>query len=143
MLKLRTLIIFLILLAHFGYSQKPGIYKKVYYFYDSENVLKKHPSNWGIIYGTSKPIRYRGLGVWSEGLALYNLIYKQGDFVYTKPKSYLKTIHYFDSQWLKSEANLKNFWSPDNSMKIYLIEEIPNTDYLIFRRVDARLILPE
>ena len=66
------------------------------------------------------------------------------DSVFYKPKSFLNSIDYFDSEWLKKEENLDSFWLPAScwrcgglydTLEIYLIQPIENTDSLIFRQV--------
>jgi hypothetical protein len=65
------------------------------------------------------------------------------DTIFVKHKSVLDTINYFDSEWIKKETNLNEFWrsrmgggkSLFDSLEIYMIEPIEGTDSVIFRRV--------
>lgn len=62
------------------------------------------------------------------------------DAIFTKHKLFMDSILYFDSEWLKSEKNLQEFWGnklyglkPD-TLEIYMIEP-KGSDSLVIRRV--------
>ena len=151
MFNMNVLILLLILLPLSGYSKKPDIYKKVYYFYDEDKVFHKEESKGDIWFTIRKPHWFPPLlynpSVDSRFPTLYYLIYKKGDLVFAKHKSYLSKIEYFNSRWLNNETNLRYFWRlPEEDknhrgvLKIYMIEKIENTDSLLFRCVIRRVL---
>lgn len=72
------------------------------------------------------------------------------DSIFYKPKSYLQTIDYYDTKWLKNEVNLDSFWSSirpweggyRDTLAIFVIESVKNSDSLIFRQVHRWYVQP-
>jgi hypothetical protein len=72
------------------------------------------------------------------------------DTSFIKHRSALDTIIYFDSEWIKNEKNLYEFWDVDKDgsdknyfndpVLIYAIEPIEGTDSLLFRRVSRNYL---
>ena len=127
--------------------------KEVYYFYDTECVFKKAEGSSMIHYVTRIPV-YTSWGdsitfeISSKGYFLLHFMEHDNDTYpkdtsFSKPASFLNSIDYYDSEWLKKEENLKEFW-PDSLYKyggredtvlIYLIHPIPETDSIKLERV--------
>ena len=71
------------------------------------------------------------------------------DSVFFKHKSYLDKIDYFNTEWLKNEENLDSFWSSilptqgglKDTLNIFIIEPVKNSDSLIFKQVHRWYIL--
>ncbi|MCK5731216.1 MAG: hypothetical protein KAH68_09090, partial [Draconibacterium sp.] len=139
-------------------KQKP----EPFYIYDSEGVLKvhdfkdfltdEHLDSTIIRYIFEKSIKIpRCVDTFlvSTNYKRYFLEHylKYGDCVdtsFTKHKSHLSQIKYFDNKWLENEAELDSFWMPIrcwhcagiyDTAKIFLILPIENTDSVIIRQV--------
>ncbi|MDP3443919.1 MAG: hypothetical protein Q8T08_13770 [Ignavibacteria bacterium] len=125
--------------------------KNEFYIYDKDKVFKIDTSESMVTFSTSKPI----FTSWDDSTKFE--ISRKGYFlmhylsiggsnlkgtIFIKHKSFLDSIDYFDSSWLKDEDNLDWFWSnskykggfPD-SAKIFIIEPKQRTDSLIIRQV--------
>lgn len=153
--KVILIIALLLSIASCSEQKKPGDertkpadeQKDVYYFYDLGQEMRVNTGDGMILYSISVPvygsmqtvISYRG----------YMLDHHTkdsemcpADSFFVKPRSFLDSIQYYDSKWLRNENNLKKFWrSPEShskkdSLTIYVIEPYENTDSLIFRRVN-------
>lgn len=135
-------------------SGKPDtndVYKKVYYFYDEDHVLKKHQHVDVTIYAIITTVTMHPESKYSyKAGIMYQFNHFKEDTSFIKPKSFLKKIDYFDSEWLKKDSNLKYFWNIPNGsrtrsdrLKIYLIEKVENSDSLLFMRVNRSALRPE
>ena len=133
--------------------------KNEYFFYDKEGVLKIDTSNSQVSFSTTKPI----FTSWDDSVKFeisrkgYFLLHflsisssNLKDTIFIKHKSFLDSISYFDSSWLKDENNLDGFWEPVNcwrcggiydTIKIYYILPAMNSDSIIIRQVH-RFFLP-
>ena len=96
--------------------------------------------------------------VFIKGTCVYLLDYFKGDTIFKKNKSFLKSIRYFDEEWLKNDLNLQVFWNEatikkayrwrmdwgnyqyTDSSRIYFIQDIDNSDSLIIRKVNRDLL---
>ncbi|NPA36952.1 MAG: hypothetical protein GXO47_08900, partial [Chlorobi bacterium] len=65
------------------------------------------------------------------------------DTAYIKPKSFLKTINYYDDDWLSDTNNLFCFWGRYNhylfekdTLNIFLIKDIGKTDSVLIQKVN-------
>lgn len=126
--------------------------REVYYFYDAENVFNIAEGSKMIHYKISIPI----YASWGDSMTMeisnkgYFLLHFFGDYEglpqdtsFNKPASFLNSIDYFDSEWLKKEENLKTLWpdsmfehgGPEDTVEIYLIHPIPETDSIKLERV--------
>lgn len=126
--------------------------KNEFYFFDKEGVLKINTSESQISFSTTKPI----FTSWDDSakfeisrkgyFLLHNLSVSRSnlkDTNFIKHKSFLDSISYFDSSWLKDENNLDGFWNESNFIdgrlmdirKIYVIMPKLGTDSLIIRKV--------
>lgn len=119
---------------------------KTYFFYNSKAIFKcnlvSYDSVSFIDYGTGKEIfPKRSIeGGWKAyELRHYLKFGKYKDTSFVKHKSYIDSIEYYGTEWLKKEDNLDKFWKSSHgrfdSLKIYIFEPVKGTDSLIFRRV--------
>lgn len=124
----------------------------VYYIYDSENILKRQETESVRWYWQTIPV-YTS---WGDSMT-FEISKKQyvlmhfyeehdgypKDSACSKDKSFLKSINYYDSDWLKKEENLKQFWDysmyefggREDTLEIYLIHKIPDTDSIKLEQV--------
>ncbi|NOQ91746.1 MAG: hypothetical protein GQ552_03410 [Flavobacteriaceae bacterium] len=127
--------------------------KEVHYFYDTENVLKKAEGSSMIHYVTRIPV-YTSWGdsitfeISSKGYFLLHFMEHDNDTYlkdtsFSKPASFLNSIDYFDSEWLKKEENLNEFWDysmyeyggREDTLEIFIIHPILGTDSIKLERV--------
>ena len=154
------LFLILIFLSFFGCSKKPDLTKKVYYFYDDGKVFQKEKGKHMIRYVYRYPILedINDTFKYNQGICVFFLDYYEGDPVFAKQRSFLDSIQYNNADWLKKDSNLILFWrSVDNetsyqwrvdwesyykfdSLTIYYIEKIENSDSLLFRRVNRDVL---
>ncbi len=72
----------------------------------------------------------------------FELIYNMGlDTFFVKSKLYVDEIEIYDASFFDNTKDLNVFWgrhtnSKFDSVQIYVIEQIPNTDSIIFRKVN-------
>lgn len=131
---------------------------KVYYIYDTENIFKIDTIGSIISYSISKPI----YSSWDDSISFeiskkgYFLMHNQkinssvfSDTTIIKNESFLDSIKYFNSDWFKNEENLNRFWEiptyfndgKSDSLKIYFIKSMRNTDSISIKRVH-RFFIP-
>ena len=132
--------------------------EKVYYIYNSKLIFQKGEIDLDTIHYISYhshrilPFTPIGLHEIDKIGVTYSLNYylkwgKYKDTTFVKHKSYLDSIDFYGTEWLKNNDNVARFWRrssgyPD-SLKIYLFEPIPGSDSLIFRRVHRYFDHPE
>ena len=140
----------IILLCFIVWQCKPTITKaKTYYFYNAkelfhcDNIIVDNYSHY-LYYTTDKEIPPKDSASSERGYKVYELIHyykfsNYRDTSFIKPKSYLDSIAYYGTEWLKKEENLDKFWKTCSgrydSLKIFVVEPIEGSDSLIFRRV--------
>ena len=145
---------FLAALVMFGCNPK----KKVYYIYDNDKVFKVKESITTKFYSTSIPV-YTSWGdsitfeISRKGYFFIHFCSDENglkrDTSFNKPITFLESIDYYDSDWLKKEENLDHFWNDvfyksggrDDMLEIYLIHQIPGTDSIHMERVH-RFFMP-
>lgn len=142
----RNLIPFLILTLFF--SCNPDKDKKVYYVYDPQQVLSRYETNDWIVNSISIPV-FNSLGNIISYRVYYLFHFLTDDDGYSrdtsfrKPASFLKSINYYDSDWLLDEKNLNWFWPTsltkyggrEDTAMIFLIRSIPGTDSIQLEQV--------
>ena len=154
---------FLIFTVLWGCNRNPEIKEKVYYFYDSGMIFEKEQSDHMVRFVYKKPIIevLDDTLKYIRGTCVYGLVHYNGDEVFIKQKSFMDSIQYYDAEWLKNELNPHLFWQlTDNessirwrvdwgsfyrsdTLKIYYIENINNSDSLLFWRVNREVFNAE
>jgi len=144
---MRICLIFLLLVVVFCCSRPISEKNKIYYIYNSKSVFKSqeicHDTDNYLFFYTIKvyPARF---GLDSTASSSYILCHyfnhgRLKDSTFVKQISYLDSIDFYGTEWLKKKENLDEFWItsrgwPD-SIEIYLFEPIKGTDSLLFRKV--------
>ena len=131
------------------------------YFYNDNTVFKVYDNGTDSL-ALSHIILYEIQGTPIKRYILDTILiaidYKSYDFIHLadedtifyKSKSYLSKIDYSDTEWLKNEDNLSSFWSSirpweggrRDTLNIFVIESVKNTDSLIFRQVHRWYVQP-
>ncbi|WP_321368072.1 hypothetical protein [uncultured Draconibacterium sp.] len=123
-----------------------------YYVYDPEYELKKSEGSTMIFYKKSIPVytsRGDSMTFQISNIGYFLLHFKedssgnQRDTSFLKPITFLSSINYYNSEWLKNEENLKEFWPEylyesggmEDTLEIYLIHPIPGTDSIKLEQV--------
>jgi len=128
------------------------------YILDASHIMKKDMDENTTSYRTTIPV-YTS---WDDSITFeisrkgYFLFHfgndKDGykrDTSFSKPISFLDSIGYYDSEWLKKEENLDRFWHDvfyqtggrEDTLEIYLIRQIPGTDSIQLQQVH-RFFMP-
>lgn len=128
------------------------------YIYDSANAMKCDMNGNTIFYSMSIPV-YTSWGdsitfeISRKGYFFLHFCSDENglkrDTSFNKPITFLESIDYYDSDWLKKEENLDHFWNDvfyksggrDDMLEIYLIHQIPGTDSIHMERVH-RFFMP-
>ncbi len=128
------------------------------YIYDSANAMKCDMNGNTIFYSMSIPV-YTSWGdsitfeISRKGYFFIHFCSDENglkrDTSFNKPITFLESIDYYDSDWLKKEENLDHFWNDvfyksggrDDMLEIYLIHQIPGTDSIQMERVH-RFFMP-
>jgi len=152
--------IFIILLLGWKCSS-PQEKQNAVYFYNDNTVFKVYDNGTDSL-ALSHIILYEIQGTPIKRYILDTILiaidYKSYDFIHLadedtifyKSKSYLSKIDYSDTEWLKNEDNLSSFWSSirpweggrRDTLNIFVIESVKNTDSLIFRQVHRWYVQP-
>ena len=131
-----------------------------FYIYDKGKIFEMETSEHMIRFAYKNPIFAisKDMVVFIKGTCVYLLDYFKGDTIFKKNKSFLKSIHYFNEEWLKNDLNLQVFWNEaaikkathwrmdwgnyryTDSWRIYFIQDIDNSDSLIIRKVNRDLL---
>lgn len=152
---------FIALLLIIGlWSCKPSPKKeRIYYIYNSKSIFQvrevNHDSIHYVCYDAVRILDVipQGLNQSDKRAVTYSLHHhlkwgKYRDTSFIKHKTYLDSIEFYGTEWLKKNDNLDNFWEtvqsgwPD-TLKIYVFEPIKGSDSLIFKRVHRYFYCPD
>lgn len=141
---MKTLLIIFIFFSLLNCSRKsknpePFIPRSVYYIYDQERFFRRDA-------GPAPYFSYSKLmqDIYHEDRPwMYCLVRPRKNTTFFKKNvSYLDSIKYYDSKWLKN--NVGKLWALYNdSVKIYMIEKIEGTDSILFNPVMRATVLSE
>ncbi len=146
----RVLIVLLIFFVT-GCTGKRDKSRQVFYFYNDAGEFSKSQTKDGISFSMRQGWGYFDwndvpLPSMMKKRCTYYLNYFNGDTIFWKQKSYLDSIRYYDVYWMTSDSNLQDFWTKKrygssarkDTLEIYLIEKLANSDSVLFRRVQRR-----
>lgn len=159
-LKIQNYLLLLTTLFGFSMCSKFPDERKVYYFYDSNDLFQRKEettdSSYWLNYSIHVPAHYKdSFYLESVGIAymLDHSCKNSGcrDTSFIKHKIVLDTINCFNAEWIKNEKNLYAFWevkkhgrenlNAEDPLIIYAIESIKGTDSVIFRRVRRHYLM--
>ena len=120
--------------------------RPVFYFYNDIGEFEKSQTTDGMSFSMRQgkySIDWGNLPYPGKEPCIYSLYYFSGDMMFTKKKSYLDSIRHYDFYWIENDSNLQDFWIKKkygssrrkDTLEIYLIEKVANTDSILFRRV--------
>jgi hypothetical protein len=117
---------------------EPFIQRSVYYIYDKDHYFARGPIRSTFTY--EKVIM--APGAFNEKIPrVMVLIHEKKDTIFKKPNSFLKNGQYFNSKWL--EVNAGHLFELFDTVRIYMIEKIENTDSIAFYRVKKFVVYNE
>jgi hypothetical protein len=121
--------------------------EKIYYFYNANEIFETYENSNDTLYYKAYVLRKKILPVDSFSIEVgfreyalhhYYNFSSYRDTFFIKQKSYLDSIDYYNTDWVKKKVNIDNFWDTSNgwldSVKIFVIEPIEGTDSIIFRK---------